>query len=518
MHVTTKRNISFILFSVLLIFAAEVVFRYMHDLRYDKIADSILFISIFIISLHFIKYKLTAAIVIFYIILSYASQMVSMAIYGYWLPPINFLLVFEKAGEAFRSSQDSLVILLPTLTIITFTSIIFVLNRYRRSEKPTVYADIIIVTLLIIQPIKLYLSPNSTQGDTPSNRYSAIKAGYYANSYLLGRILPDLITNKEYYQSYNADKPLSSDLKRIENIILVMGESLNSDNLSVFGYNRNTTPWLKKMREENKGIIKKTFSNGVFTDITLPSFFNMIPTPNGDQQIASRNTNLFRMAKEHNYETHFYSAQDNDGMTLINKVGLEYIDNYTSSSTLGYDNYTAAYDDELVNFLDSIDFSKSNFIVLHQIGSHSPYSNRVPNYFKPFGTGNYQNDYDNTVLFTDHFLEKTMHKLDSSILNDNWVLIFTSDHGQTVTKKTMGHGSLNIESNYLVPGFIIAKEKSIDENYRKIFENCEKIFHHQLSTYIGRSLGFDVIIPSCKQGIVNGSRMNGSAGYLDIAN
>src|SRR5699024_7321367 len=105
-------------------------------------------------------------------------------------------------------------------------------------------------------------------------------------------------------------------------------------------------------------------------------------------------------------------------------------------------------------YLDGIDFKKSNLIILHQRGSHSPYTQRVPEDFKPFGTGNYQNDYDNTVLYTDLFLKKTINKLDHLLLDDNWVFIFTSDHGQTVTPKTMGHGSLNIESNYIVPSLL----------------------------------------------------------------
>lgn len=515
MH-SLKKSASIILISILAVFSAELIFREIYELRFDKISDSLIFISAFIISIRFIKFKATAILVLSYVIATYASQMINMAIYGYWMPPISIILAFEKAGEALRSGQDSLISLIPTLVIILFISAVLIFNRFKKSKKTTVYSDIVIITLLLIQPIKIYSSPYSTLGENPNSRYSAIKAGYYANSYLIGRIIPDIILGRDYYKAYKAESPETSRTDKIKNIILVMGESLNTTNLSVFGYERETTPWLNEVNEKRQGVIKETYSNGVFTDITLPSFFNMIPTPNGDQQIASRKTNLFKMAKGNGYKTYFHSAQDNDGMSLMNKVGLEFIDEYTSSSALGYNNYTAAYDNELIDFLNDIDFSKSNFVVLHQIGSHSPYSKRVPDNFKPFGTENYRNDYDNTVLFTDNLLKNTMSKLKKIIPDDNWVFIFTSDHGQTVTDKTMGHGSLKLKSNYVVPGLIISDNKEIKKSYNEVFSECETIFHHQISTYIGRSLGFHVVIPDCNKGIVNGSRMNGSAGYLTI--
>ncbi|MGO2089093.1 MAG: sulfatase-like hydrolase/transferase [Oceanisphaera sp.] len=120
------------------------------------------------------------------------------------------------------------------------------------------------------------------------------------------------------------------------------------------------------------------------------------------------------------------------------------------------------------------------------------------------------------MLYTDQFLEKIMKKIKNNIINDDWLFIFTADHGQTVSKSTMGHGSLQLESDYLVPTFIISNNKKIKNSYISSFSSCNRIFHQQLSTYIGKNLGFDIKIPDCEKGIVNGSRMDGSAGYLHI--
>lgn len=397
MRIELKKIITNIVAPVFIIFIAEVFFRHLHNLRYDKIFDSLIFIGFFVVALHHIKSKITASVVLFYIVFSYASQMINMAIYGYWLPPMNIVLMIEKFGETFRSGQDSFASAVPSLIVVTLVSFVFILVRLRKSHRRSYFFDLAVLLLLIVQPLKILSSPLTTQGENPDSRYSAIKAGYYANGYLLGRILPNMITKKEHYPEYKAEEPPKLIPNKVNNIILVVGESLSVNNMSVFDYERKTTPWLNIQKEAHESIIKKTYSSGVFTDITLPSFFNMIPTPNGDRQISSRNTNLFRMAKENGYNTHFYSAQNKDGMALINKVGLEYIDKHTFSTELGYDNYTSAYDIEIIKYLDNINWAESNFIVLHQVGSHSPYSQRVPNNFKPFGTGNYQNDYDNTA-------------------------------------------------------------------------------------------------------------------------
>lgn len=514
---TTKKQLIGILFATLIIFSAEIAFRALYDLdNYVKLADSFLIIFFIVACLRFMKYKTMLAIALLYTIISYASQMINMAVYGYWLPPVNIVLMFEKASEAFNSGRDSLGTVLPALAILILISTTLFYSAYHRVKSHKAYTDILFVIFILFQPAKNYLSPSKTLGETPSSRYSAIKAGYYTNGYLLGRVLPDMVTGKDYYQEYQSPRPTQLRQNKIKNIIIVMGESLNTANISSFGYTRDTSPWLNEISSKSEVLLKETYSSGTFTDITLPSFFNMIPTPNGDKQIASRNTNILRMAKENGYTTHFHSAQNEDGMTLMNKVGLEFIDNYTLATDLGYDHYNDAYDDEIIDYLDDIDFNKSNLIILHQRGSHSPYTHRVPKDFKPFGTGNYQNDYDNTVFYTDRFLEKSINKLDSLLLDDNWVFIFTSDHGQTVTPKTMGGGSLNIESDYIVPSLLIAKNESIIKKYQDSFKNCDRIFHYQLSSYIGRKLGFDIKIPDCSKGIVNGSRMNGSAGYLEI--
>ena len=98
---------------------------------------------------------------------------------------------------------------------------------------------------------------------------------------------------------------MKSGSPKIKNIILIMGESASASHFSVFGYDRNTSPFLNLLKNEKGAIVGKTYSGGLFTAISLPMFFNSIPYPNRMQQIAKGDTNLFNLAKNQGFQTFF---------------------------------------------------------------------------------------------------------------------------------------------------------------------------------------------------------------------
>ncbi|MGR5126216.1 phosphoethanolamine transferase [Photobacterium swingsii] len=502
------------LLSVVIIMICELFIRSQYGLRMSGMLHGFLLVALISYTIQFSKYKSISILAIIYLLFSYSSQVINMSIYGYWMPPISMILMLEKATEVFTSASDSMGSLLVSLPIVTIISFLALLLFKKRNPSKYFVIDVLFVVLIAFQPIKIMLRPDVMLGENLSSRYYAIKAAYYANSYLLGRTIIDEVTGKSYYDEYKADKP-EVKKNKVKTLVFIQGESLTSHNMGVFGYQRNNTPWIESISKEG-ALVKKGYSAATFTDVTLPSIFNMIATPNGEKQISSRKTNLFRMAKDNGYQTSFFSAHAIDGMDLINKVGLEYIDHYTTASDLGNDNFTSALDKELIDYIETIDFSKDNFIVLHQIGSHAPYTKRVPSDFKPYGTGNYLDDYDNSVLYTDEFLQEVFDLIKSKTNND-FTFVFTSDHGQSVTDKTMGHGSLNQINDYTVPFVFYSSDSSVKSNYVESFSHCKMMFHQQLAVFLGQSLGYKVAAPGCKKGIVNGSRLNGSAGFKKIS-
>jgi len=503
--------------SVIIIFLLELIYRLFYGFSRFDIYDSILYICLLVSVVAWGKNRVLSVLALFYSALVYFSQMVGYAVYGYWVPPIYYVLFFEKPLEALQSTGDVLVHALPALTISSVVVATLLFLRKKRVDSGYAYVDIVFLLVFFFLPVKTYLADGG-RGEVLNDRYSAIKAGYYSTSYLLGKYIPDAVTGKEYFSEYSGQRLLPGADKKFSNVIFVMGESLSSSNMSVFGYARDTTPWLKNSAESGNGVVVKAYSSGTFTDITLPMFFNLIPTPNGDRQIASRKTNIFGFAREHGYKTAFYSAQQADGLALMNKVGLEFIDDYKNSTDLGYDSFTSALDMELVDYLDDIDWSKNNFVVLHQRGSHARYTQRVPAGFAPFGTEGFLNQYDNTVAYTDEFVAAVVSRVSKMSADDDWVVFFTSDHGQSVTDNNIGFGSLVNPSDYMVPAAVWAGDMSLIEDDMQVFRGCDVIFHYQLATLLAKSLGADIRVAGCDTGYVNGSRMNGSAGFIEMLN
>ena len=105
------------------------------------------------------------------------------------------------------------------------------------------------------------------------------------------------------------------------------------------------------------------------------------------------------------------------------------------------------FDEILLHQLqDRIHQAKADtLIVLHQKGSHGPaYYKRYPKTFAAFTpecTDNAPqnckreallNAYDNTILYTDYFLHKTIEFLRSNSEKYNSVMIYASDHGESL--------------------------------------------------------------------------------------
>ena len=101
-------------------------------------------------------------------------------------------------------------------------------------------------------------------------------------------------------------------------------------------------------------------------------------------------------------------------------------------------NYNNWYDSDLLPCLKkTIKHGINNLMILHTIGSHWYYNNHFPEKsakFKPVtdsriiaqcSRDEIINSYDNTVLYTDFFLDSLIRYFE----NSNTIILFLSDHG-----------------------------------------------------------------------------------------
>lgn len=498
-----------------LLMMIEDAFRFYSKIQLinNHVETSIL-ICFLVITIRYAKLAVTSWFAFFFLCFSYLSQLGHLAIYKSWLSAIEIYLFFEKFREVFESGSTLITQLTIPLGISFFVLIIGLYFYLKRNQHCHYLIDCVFLIFLFAPTTQAFFS-DSGNSYSPHLRYSAIKSAFRSNAIFFGKTLPNSIWGIDKAKSYYANQPeIIPSFKMVKNIILVMGESQNIDNASVFGYKKSTTPFMQSI--SNSAIVKKTYAGGVYTDVSLPSFFNLIKMPDGTDQVYSWRTNIFRLAKQQGYNTSFYTAQAKDDMTLASMIGLQFIDDFRDPVELGYSTTENAYDDELVPWLKKINLlSGKHFIVLHQRGSHGPYADRTRQTEKPFGTSSLEDEYNNSVYKTDNILQG-IHQYLVDTKSTDWLLMYTSDHGQYVKNGAFGHGSLNNPSHYTVPSVVIAGQDDNADIIRNSIGHCEYIFHHQLSTLLSIFMGYKNDASSCDDGYINGARLNGSSGVKFI--
>lgn len=222
--------------------------------------------------------------------------------------------------------------------------------------------------------------------------------------------------------------------------IIVAGETARAANFSLNGYGRETNPELKK---RNVIYFPNTVSCGTATAISIPCMFSRFPRSEYSHSKALSNENVLDVLVHAGVDARWWD----------NNTGSKNV-----ADRIPYFDLTAALDpkfcptgecrddiflDRLDSWLDNV--TKDSVIVLHQMGSHGPtYHLRYTDEFRQFKPdcqtaelpdckdNEIVNAYDNTLLYTDHFLSSVIDKLKARSNRLATGLIYASDHGESL--------------------------------------------------------------------------------------
>jgi len=232
-------------------------------------------------------------------------------------------------------------------------------------------------------------------------------------------------------------------------VLLVLGETARSDHFSLNGYARPTNPELAR---ENVVSFRNAWSCGTNTAASVPCMFSHL----GREHFDGRNAN------------------DENLLDVMQRAGLAvlWIDNQSGckgvcarvqhvSTTADTDPTLCAagpcFDEIMLRELDrqmgelpAGRGANGIVVVLHQIGSHGPaYYRRTPPAFKRFmpecesnalqdcGNAAVINAFDNTLLYTDHFLASAIHWLSRHEESHATALMYVSDHGESLGENNL---------------------------------------------------------------------------------
>ena len=249
--------------------------------------------------------------------------------------------------------------------------------------------------------------------------------------------------------------------------VLVIGESETRKHLSAYGYDRETTPWLDKMKnQDNVVLFSNAYSCYCDTGHALPYVLTAKNQYNNME--LKEAVSIIDVAKAAGFQTVWLSNQvkfsgwDNPITVISDEADQQIRINSHIGNTLDTD----YYDGELVNRLDDIKYSDKMLIVIHLMGSHLSYHNRYPVEFDKFSGEGYLSEYDNSVYYTDYVINKIVDKLSQK--DDFRSLIYISDHGEGIDKN-LSHNSANFVYDMIyIPFYMYFSSNYMNENREKV--------------------------------------------------
>lgn len=245
--------------------------------------------------------------------------------------------------------------------------------------------------------------------------------------------------------------------KKYKTYVVVVGESVRKDVLSVYGAKQETTPFLDKVPGEFYGMYSPSWN----TQMSLPRMLAL-----SDNKKINYGNDAVALAKAGGYKTYWLSNQGRVGafdtpVSLIaeqaDEVSFIKRDDYLSRNT---DDFLLL--DKLAIVLKK-EPEKDKVIFLHMMGSHRRACERLfeQHVLYDFGKGKQLDCYYSSINKLDLFLQNVVGALRKG--GGSFSVIYLSDHGQTFDYKNksqpVDHG-VNFKQDYVVPLFVISSDSA----------------------------------------------------------
>ncbi|MBP5586634.1 MAG: phosphoethanolamine transferase [Lentisphaeria bacterium] len=234
--------------------------------------------------------------------------------------------------------------------------------------------------------------------------------------------------------------------------VIVIGESAVRSHLSLYGYNRDTTPELEKNKDE-----LVVFRNVISAmPVTNYSLYYMLTFKTLHDQLHPRAT-IMSVLDRAGYRINAYSTQENFGENSVSALFVPWQPKYHENE----------FDGCLIDDVREALAKRGDapmLIILHIMGSHITYRNRYPEEFNHFTEQIPEvpgqeinplfleniNTYDNSIRYTDHVLGRIIEELKTA--GGRNMLFYFSDHGENVeTSFLQNYRDAEKRDSYEVP-------------------------------------------------------------------
>lgn len=263
--------------------------------------------------------------------------------------------------------------------------------------------------------------------------------------YALGKLTKQSVAIKETLkvQTVGADAALSAQAQQRAKkslMIFVVGETARADHFSLNGYGRETNPELAKLDILN---FTQVQSCGTSTAVSVPCMFSKFPRTDYSDKKGKTYEGLLDILQRAGLKVVWL---DNNSDCKGACLRVPHSDIPKNQPSPFCDGTNCLDESLLVGLQDYIDTLQDNaIIVLHSDGSHGPeYYDRYPKSLERFTpvchtnqlgsctSDELKNVYDNTILYTDHFLAQTIELLKRNQDKVDTSMIYVSDHGESL--------------------------------------------------------------------------------------
>jgi glucan phosphoethanolaminetransferase (alkaline phosphatase superfamily) len=297
-------------------------------------------------------------------------------------------------------------------------------------------------------------------------------------SFLRSTLQYEFETLREYHGPRDDLPPFRASQRPLDSIVYVIDESVRGSNLSLNGYPRATTPFLQFL--ETRGLLKNLgicVAAGTFSYISnayLITGHNAFPD---DAFRTARNPTLFDYAKKMGYETIYIDIDHGYLSPLVKEAGdgpVRSLDRWMNDQSFKerHVDLETAKDLGIARFLSSLLNERGGyFILVNKKGLHFHYRNRYPDDpassiwkpvleaaepIDPSATGREKlvNTYDNGIRFQ---VDEFFRVIASETTNRNYVILYTSDHGQTLAEHGQVYTHMKPDKVIVdVPDFLVS--------------------------------------------------------------
>ncbi|MGG7073976.1 phosphoethanolamine transferase [Campylobacter sp. 9BO] len=380
----------------------------------------------------------------------------------------------------------------------------------QKLKEPKISKICVIISFIILVASVSVLFHKGTKGENFDTknlvqntifRLVAVTSEYFSDKNPLSSIKTAEI-NYQKHSRLNKDTIAQNrerERERVKNVIVIIGESLSRHYMSLYGYEKPTTPFLKNLEKSGNLIsFSDIISPYTSTNPVLEYALNFNNYESKDKRHYSDSLNMLDMFNLAGYKTFWISNQEFNGRYTMATTSISArADEIKFTGSLGTRN-SFRYDSEILQFLSN---KTDGFYIIHLMGSHSLYRERYPDEYAKFKSNELneplnkkQKDrlakYLNSVFYND-FIINEIYKV---FKDDDSLILYFSDHGESLYefKGLSGHGFVT-RFTCEIPFMFIASDEfktKHGELWQKIQEAKDKPFMtddlpHTLADIIG---------------------------------